>query len=426
MRKFTAIALAVPAILLPIQYANAAGYQLFEQSVSGLGRAYAGDGAIADNSSAITYNPALATQFKKSEFSLGATFIIPKSETKQEAISVFPTYKTKDEIPEQIVPNFSVVAPISDHLSAGISVFSNYGESVKHKEGNALTDLLGGDTTLRTVTFNPSVAFKINDAFSVGFGVSAVRADAELKRRMDVIIGQAKSATGDVSFKMKGDDWGYGYNFGMTYQPDENNRWGLSYRSQVDIKFKGDFEQAAPGVTYSSMSTSGSLEVPLPAMAIFSGMTKLNPQWMVSYSVAWTQWSAFKKLEALSAQCSPSTSPFSPGSGVCFRKNEDFRDNFRYSIGATYKAAPKWTFRSGIALDKQAGESTLSLPDTDRYWFSGGATYTATDNFSIDIGLTYLVGGKSTYSENLAGVGNVQYVSNSSAWLAGAQLNYRF
>ena len=57
MRKFNKTLLAMTT-LLAASGANAAAFQLAEVSTSGLGRAYAGEVAIADNASVVATNPA--------------------------------------------------------------------------------------------------------------------------------------------------------------------------------------------------------------------------------------------------------------------------------------------------------------------------------------------------------------------------------
>ncbi|HRA82643.1 MAG TPA: outer membrane protein transport protein, partial [Thauera sp.] len=47
--------------------AMAAGFQLLEQNASGLGNAYAGSAAVAENASTIYYNPAGMTQLQARE-----------------------------------------------------------------------------------------------------------------------------------------------------------------------------------------------------------------------------------------------------------------------------------------------------------------------------------------------------------------------
>ena len=77
MKKFNQSVLAT-AMLLAASGANAAAFQLAEVSTSGLGRAYAGEAAIADNASVVATNPALMTLFKRAEVSVGAIHVDPK------------------------------------------------------------------------------------------------------------------------------------------------------------------------------------------------------------------------------------------------------------------------------------------------------------------------------------------------------------
>ena len=68
---FTKSALAVAVALISTQ-AWSAGFQLNEFSSSGLGRAYSGEGAIADDAGNVSRNPALITMFDRPTFSAGA------------------------------------------------------------------------------------------------------------------------------------------------------------------------------------------------------------------------------------------------------------------------------------------------------------------------------------------------------------------
>lgn len=74
MKKFNQSLLAT-AMLLAAGGANAAAFQLAEVSTSGLGRAYAGEAAIADNASVVATNPALMSLFKTNQFSVGGVYV---------------------------------------------------------------------------------------------------------------------------------------------------------------------------------------------------------------------------------------------------------------------------------------------------------------------------------------------------------------
>ncbi len=40
---------------------------------------------------------------------------------------------------------------------------------------------------------------------------------------------------------LNGNQWGFGWNAGILYELDKNNRYALTYRSEVKIDFKGNY-----------------------------------------------------------------------------------------------------------------------------------------------------------------------------------------
>ncbi len=106
-----------------------------------------------------------------------------------------------------------------------------------------------------------------------------------------------------------------------------------------------------------------------------------------------------------------------------FSKTEEFRDSSRIALGASYDVTDALTVRTGIAYDESAADehNTISIPDTDRTWFSVGATYHFTPNVSIDAGFAHLKGKKNTFKEE-----GVPFTSKASANLYGLNVNYRF
>lgn len=214
--------------------------------------------------------------------------------------------------------------------------------------------------------------------------------------------------------KLEGDTIDWGWNIGFLYELNENNRFGLSYRSEVELKFDGDFTDYIGAFLDSKQpgTVPGKLNVVTPAIAEIGGFHQLNNQWAVHYGVQWIQWSKFEELRATSEQCK---------NNECLLKEEDFDDNFRYSIGATYNLNPDWTLRAGFAFDEQAGKSTLSIPDTDRYWYSAGFTYNYSSQMTFDFGFTYLYGKSNSFKES----GETFHAEND-AYLTSAQINYIF
>ena len=175
-------------------------------------------------------------------------------------------------------------------MGLGIGLFSNYGLSTEYSKTFA-AGAGAGDTELLTFNINPNIAYRINSSFSVGAGINAVYAAAELNRYAGALSAAIPGANSDTRLAhLKGDTWGFGWNVGTLYEINDNNRLALTYRSQVDLSFDGDFQ----GATSGNRVVDGNLKLDLPAQAEFAGYHRLNQQFAVHYSVNWTDWSAFQ------------------------------------------------------------------------------------------------------------------------------------
>ncbi|HHQ4553071.1 TPA: outer membrane protein transport protein [Aeromonas veronii] len=416
--------LIAATIALATGQVHAAAFQLNEHSASGLGRAYAGEAAIADNASVLARNPAAMTTFDKMAVSVSGTYIKPDVDVEGKLSSPSPLLNGKDAsqsgiAPAAFVPASYFIQPLNDQWAWGIGLFSNYGLSTEYDK-SFMAGLGAGDTELMTLNINPNIAYRINEHFSIGAGVNAVYGAAELNR----YAGFASQAAPNTRVAhLKGDTWGFGWNVGSLYEVNENHRFALTYRSQVDMSFDGDFQ----GSTSGNKIVDGNLKLDLPAQAEFAGYHRLNQQFAVHYSVNWTDWSAFQELKATSSGCNTPGQP-----GVCLNKPEKFKDSTRYSIGGTWYINPAWEARLGFAYDNSPIEAeyrSLSIPDSDRVWYSAGATYHINTDMSVDFGMAYLDGKEVDVNEGLPNHDSLnrwQGTSHGNAFLASAQFNMKF
>ncbi|MCC0089779.1 outer membrane protein transport protein [Aeromonas veronii] len=419
--------LIAATIALATGQVHAAAFQLNEHSASGLGRAYAGEAAIADNASVLARNPAAMTTFDKMAVSVSGTYIKPDVDVDGAVYAGANKMAPASEsgiAPAAFVPASYFIQPLDDQWAWGIGIFSNYGLSTEYSK-TFPAGAGAGDTELMTFNINPNIAYRINEHFSVGAGINAVYGAAELNRYAG-LLGPLNPpsqggplATDTRLAHLKGDTWGFGWNVGTLYEVNENHRFALTYRSQVDMSFDGDFQ----GLTSGNRTVDGNLKLDLPAQAEFAGYHRLSPQFAVHYSVNWTDWSAFQELKATSSQCA---------GGVCLQKDEKFKDSTRYSIGGTWYINPAWEARMGFAYDNtpiEADYRSLSIPDSDRIWYSAGATYHINTDMSVDFGMAYLDGkevdvneGLRSHSDSLRWKGT----SHGNAFLASAQFNMKF
>ncbi len=414
--------LIAAAVTLASTQTFAAAFQLNEHSASGLGRAYAGEAAIADNAAVLSRNPAAMTTFDKMALSFSGTYIKPDVDVEGKIAGAIPASES-DIAPDAFVPASYFIQPLNDQWAWGIGLFSNYGLSTEYSKTFA-AGAGAGDTELLTFNINPNIAYRINSSFSVGAGINAVYAAAELNRYAGALSAAIPGANSDTRLAhLKGDTWGFGWNVGTLYEINENNRLALTYRSQVDLSFDGDFQ----GATSGNRVVDGNLKLDLPAQAEFAGYHRLNQQFAVHYSVNWTDWSAFQELKATSSGCNMPGQP-----GVCLNKPEKFKDSTRYSLGGTWYVNPSWEARIGFAYDNTPIEPeyrSLSIPDSDRVWYSAGATYHIDKDMSVDFGMAYLDGKEVDVNEGLRSHDDGlrwKGTSHGNAFLASAQFNMKF
>ena len=413
------------AVALVSSHVYAAGFQLNEFSSIGLGRAYSGEGAMGDTAASASRNPATMALMDRPAFSIGAVYIDPDVNISGRSQSG-RSLDANNIAPSQWVPNIHYVQPINDQWWIGASATSNYGLATEFNNGYTAGGY-GGKTDLMTGNFNLSTAYRLNEHFSVGVGFDAVYAKAKIERYAGE-SGAALRIPADTQVAhLKGDEWGYGWNAGILYEVDENNRFGFTYRSEVKVDFDGDYKSNLPsalnavnnpqqsGIPYGTNGSTipGALTLNLPEMWEVSGWHKVAPQWAVHYSMAYTSWSQFQELKATGSN-----------GQTLFYKDESYRDAWRIGLGTTYFYDKNWTFRTGIAFDDSpvpADKRSISIPDQDRLWLSAGTSYAFDDNASVDVGISYMHGQNVTVKE-----GPYTFNSEGKAWLYGANFNYKF
>src|SRR5208283_4229503 len=164
--------------------AFASGFALIDQSVEGLGIAYSGGAAMAEDASTIFYNPAGMTRLKGVQLETGLHIIMPSIKFKDNsafsAIGVpISGGNGKDAGVTRLVPNFYLTVNPSDRLVLGLGVNSPFGLATEYSNG-WVGRYYALKSDMYTININPSVAYKITDDLSLGAGFSAQYINAEL------------------------------------------------------------------------------------------------------------------------------------------------------------------------------------------------------------------------------------------------------
>lgn len=441
MKTINKTAIACALALISGQ-AAAAGFLLNETSVSGLGRAFAGEGAAAEDAAVLARNPAAMALFDTKAIALVGTYIDPGVDMNgvTNPLGDPNNLDIDGAAPQAFIPAMYYIHPINDKWAVGFAGFSNFGLGTDFDDDYA-AGIIGGKTEMITMNANASVSYRINDQWSVGLGANIVYGDAELNRH----FGDAGAAVGmdptAVAGSMKGDGFGFGYNIGVMYELNANHRFALTYRSDITLKMEGDYYNDLPTgfapaeglVGTGGEDVDGKLDLELPGIVEFSGFHQMNDKLALHTTVMWTNWSVF---EDINGEADGDTTLSGPTCGVpgfncnisdgqsLLYKEENFDDAWRFGLGLTYTVSPELKLRTGVAYDETPvpeHHRSISIPDSDRMWYSIGANYKLSDHSDIDFAFTFIDGEEVEVNED-----GFVLESEGNAILVGAQYNHRF
>ena len=355
----------------------------------GHGAAFAG---VADDPSAIFFNPGGLTQSKGFQLMGGAGVLSINSEHSTPA-------GTKDSMAKNlpIVPYFyASYSKDQSPWAFGLGVNSPFGLITEWKD-ESFSQYWATKTKLLMYIVNPTVAYAFSDKFSAGFGVDFFNVfDTELNQR----IPNATFTAPGGHAKITGDGTAWGYNLGFHWKPIDKHSFGLSYRSQVNVPIEGDVEvkdNSHPlifggAATYNSAVTT---EFKFPQSVLFGYGFRPNQKWTVFGDYEWVNNSATESTDFNYAQYNAS---------LLQSIRRDWRSTNNIGAGAEVKLNERVDFRfGGLIYERVIPSGTLeaSLPDSSRFLLSLGTGIHFKDT-TFDIGYSAIFFNKRTV-DNSAG-----------------------
>ncbi len=303
-RCFPGVILTLLGTFLVVLPSNtsAGSFALNEQSVSGLGSAYAGGAAQAEDASTIFFNPAGIALLDQGEFQIGGQYIIPQATfTNQGSHYNLPNTPVNGERisggnggdggVDHLLPNIYLSQPVFrssqyGDLSVGVGLSVPFGLETDYSPGWA-GRYVALRTKLTTFDIQPTIAYRYG-SLSIGASLDAQYASARLTQAIDFglageqVLGQfeqalpallaakgvpaaeipsvikaTQQAYNNAGFvpggrdgisEVTGDDWSLGFTLGAIFQywkGDDHSffqdgRVGVSYRSGINHDLQGN------------------------------------------------------------------------------------------------------------------------------------------------------------------------------------------
>ena len=453
------------------QQAAASGFAIIEHSASGMGNAFAGAAAVANDATTAWFNPAGLMLIKGAQLTVSGHIIDPSADYTDKGSSVNPALTGGTVAPGSItgrnddggslafVPNLYYVRPLNEKMNFGLAINAPFGLETDYSDRwvgryHAL------NSEIKTVNINPSLGWKISDQLSVGVGVSAQYVQAKLSQAIDSAafclsaagsnpallsacgaaglgVGQQSTQALDSKVELDADDWSFGFNLGLMYAFNDATRLGASYRSGITQDAEGDANfkvnaalapilgqvnagLAAAGANQQLLVDTGiAATVELPDSFSLSLAHQATSKLQLLGDITWTGWSSFKELRIKFDSGQPD--------GVT---EEAWDDVLRYSIGANYVLDDKWTLRIGLAYDEEAipdtKHRTPRIPGNDRTWLSFGTGLNVSEKIHLDFGYAHLFV-DDTPADHTDGNGyTLRGVYEADVNIYSAQLNWNF
>jgi len=475
----TAVASAVTGIVLALGAGQAFGsaFALAEQNVMGLGNAFAGAAATAEDANTVWFNPAGLARLNFPQVEGAIHVIIPSAKfqnANSQAAALQPLGGSGgDAGSAAFVPNLYGSIAVNDALHLGIGINVPFGLKTEYDDG-WIGRYQALKSEVKTINVNPAFGWKVTPQFWLGAGANYQHFDATLTNNVNysgaLAQGYGQAAAGgiispaqagalsgataglDTFAKITGDDAAWGWNVGamFSFNGDANNdpgagRIGLTYRSKLKYNVVGTVNFTNPatpvlsgplvplqGVVTSVSNTINqtrlnnggvTLDINMPDSASLSYYQKINNQWDFLADVSWTGWSTIQELRIKRAD--GATLSVLP---------ENFKDTWRYSVGVNYYPDEKWVLRGGLAYDQSPINDVdrgPRLPDNDRTWISAGARYKYSSALNFDVAASYIFvkDGSINNSGNPASIASNGLLNGSydnHVWVISGQFNYRF
>ena len=343
---------------------------------------------LADDFSAVYWNPAGLTQLKKTNFTLFSSFIIPTGTYEYAPAGI----DMETESAVHIAPALSFFKPVSENLVIGLAAYATAGSGAEWNGSdlvpfNPMVQL--GDTTPYTwksqvgaLAISPVAAFKVGDSLSIGLSLNIIYGMIDMKR----------PAMGQYTEKLNG--IGFGATIGLMYKLSDAFSFGLTYKTPFKVKAEGDATMSGMAAMQMPTESVATREVTWP-MWLGGGIAiKPMDKLTITFDVQYTNWAKLDTIPMIfdEAIWKMDMGTGSLEDGSAFTLHWD--DAIQIRGGMEYLLSDSFAIRAGYYNDpgpSPANTLNILLPSITYNVFCVGIGY-KTEKMNLDIGFEYLDG----------------------------------
>ncbi|MDR3553980.1 MAG: outer membrane protein transport protein [Syntrophobacteraceae bacterium] len=344
-----------------------AGGPVDGSKAAAMGTAFA---AVADDPSAVFFNPAGLTQLHGTNFYSGGTLVFPSSEyispsgsSEESEFQVFPPphlYATSD---------FN-----TDAFCFGLGIYSPFGIGGRKWDEGGITRYISTESEIGTFAVNPVAAFRLNPWISLGAGFYYQYATLTAES----MVNQARLRAGDAKLSLEGEGGGWGCNAGILLFPGRLVSFAVSFRSGSKVKqdMTVSLDNIAPSLRPffggSSFKTDASSAVDFPQVVTIGIAFRPTDKLTFAFDADGAGWSSLNAIDVnvqhkvVQAGFGDLDIPF------------DSKDAWELKAGVEYKVNDRLALRGGyVYTQTYVPDITVGPgnPDSNQHGVSLGFGY---------------------------------------------------
>lgn len=301
MKRALALFSAIVASSLTIDSAHGAGLSrpnVVGARAIGIGGGYT---AIADDPTAVWHNPAGTALYGDNVFYLGGELVVLDRTYTPDAQSPLGQAGITSKITESTAPTFIPIIGASTRFGFGksaptrfafsILAYDSYGGSISYNAADLTkTDATGAkrvvgisSTQITDFELTPTLAYQVNDAFSVGAGL-----------RIGINSFSVNDTESAFAATLNGSGVGIGGILGVMVRPHRLVQVGAVYRTPLSVSLSGN----GPFTVGSGMPSTKDfgLNISWPQSAGLGVTLYPHRRILVTVQGDWTAWSSIQKL----------------------------------------------------------------------------------------------------------------------------------
>ncbi len=425
-------------LLAALEAAKAGGVAVREQSISGMGSAFAGVAAGSDLST-IFWNSAGASIARRGEGEVDATLFIPSASIRgaseltpiPELQPVFgPSLPLNFLDPDSgtfmdpaPIPSLYAAEPLSKRWSFGLGFNAPFGLVTEPSNRNWVGKFEAESTKFKTYNLNPVVSYTVMPDLVLGAGIQLEYVRAGLKAAFPGVGGLAGP---NPNLATNGDDFGVGYTLGLLWRPFGETTVGAGFRSGIEHTLDGHtFVPGYPNFGKVNVSTA----VDLPAIATVSLRQGIGKVTLLG-TVEWTDSSVVEQLVVAAKSNDPALGAVAGQPLAVIPLN--WHNGWYFAGGAEYAATSRLALRAGGAYEvspiQSATERFVRLPDSNRIILALGGSYMLSGGTTVSLAYEHIFFEDSSIdrTSTLPGLGDVRLHANVDAGIDCVGLSVRF